>query len=121
MSRTINITVDRGIIRVRYTGDVEYAATTEMLKQVGKLAAEKQVGRLLIDVRDANYLDYHVGTLRHAEEGPSLGIDHSFRIAFLGAPANPMLGYIEAVSVNRGYDVKTFVHEDQALAWLRGE
>jgi hypothetical protein len=30
-----------------------------------------------------------------------------------------MLKYIEAVSVNRGYWVKTFVDESEALAWLQ--
>jgi len=119
MPRDIHIALDAGIIRVTYRGDVEYEATTQMLREVGRIAAERHVERLLFDIRHANYRDYHIGALRHSEEGPSLGIDRGFRIAFLGAPEHTMLGYIEAVSVNRGYWVKAFTDEAQADAWLR--
>jgi len=119
MTRNIQITREAEFVRVTYRGDVEYSATTEMLRQVAVIAAEARCKLLLFDIRGANYRDYHLGTIRHAEEGPALGIDKTFRIAFLGASANPMLKYIEAVSVNRGYWVKTFVDESEALAWLQ--
>ena len=38
MNREIRITEDAGIIRVVYCGDVEYSATTEMLREVALLA-----------------------------------------------------------------------------------
>jgi len=91
-----------------------------MLSKVAAIAAQTQCKVLLFDIREANYRDYHLSTIRHAEEGPALGIDETFRIAFLGAAGNPMLKYIEAVSVNRGYWVKVFVGESEALAWLHG-
>jgi hypothetical protein len=119
MARDIQIAVDAGVIRVTYRGDVEYEATTQMLREVGRLAPQRQGDRLLFDIRQANYRDYHLGALRHSEEGPSLGIDHGFRIAFLGAPDHPLLGYLEAVSVNRGYWAKAFTDEAQAEGWLR--
>jgi hypothetical protein len=119
MKREIQITPQGGIIRVTYRGDVQYDATTEMLREVAAIAARTGSKLLLIDVREANYRDYHVGTIRHAEEGPALGIDKTFRIAFLGARGYPMLEYVEAVSVNRGYWLKAFVDESEALAWLR--
>ena len=115
----IRIAVENGIVRVTYRGDVEYEATTEMLRSVGRIAAERKIDSLLFDVREANYQFYHLGAVRHAEEGPSLGIGHAFRIAFLGAADNPMLGYVEAVTQNRGYWVKAFSTEPDALAWLR--
>jgi len=119
MGQNIEITKEAGFVRVTYRGDVEYSATTEMLSKVAAIAAKTQCKFLLFDIREANYRDYHLSTIRHAEEGPALGIDKTFRIAFLGASGNPMLKYIEAVSVNRGYWVKTFVDESEALAWLQ--
>jgi len=118
MAQNIQITKDTGFVRVTYRGDVEYSATTEMLGKVAAIAAQTHCKSLLFDIREANYRDYHLGTIRHAEEAPALGIDKTFRIAFLGAAGNPMLKYIEAVSVNRGYWVKAFVDEPEALAWL---
>ena len=120
MAKNIQITNETGFVRVTYRGDVEYSATTEMLRNVAVIAAEAQCKLLLFDIREASYRDYHLSTIRHAEEGPALGIDKTFRIAFLGAAGNPMLKYIEAVSVNRGYWVKVFVNESEALAWLHG-
>ena len=120
MAHDIQIVTEDGVIRVTYQGDVEYEATTEMLREVGKLASDRRIGMLLFDVRDANYRYYHLAAIRHAEEGPSLGIGHSLRIAFLGAADNPMLGYVEAVTLNRGYWVKAFSDEADAIAWLHG-
>jgi len=120
MTQDIQITMEEGLVRGTYRGIVEYGATTEMLRKVGQMAAERQVKLVLFDIRDADYSNYSVATLRHAEEGPALGIDKiTFRIAFLGAAGNPMLKYIEDVSVNRGYQVKSFTDEGAGLAWLR--
>jgi hypothetical protein len=119
MAENIQITKETGFVRVTYRGDVEYAATTEMLRKVAVIAAETQCEVLLFDIREANYRDYHLGTIRHAEEGPTLGIDRTFRIAFLGASSNPMLKYVEAVTVNRGYWAKAFTDESEAVLWLR--
>jgi len=115
----IRITEEAGIIRVVYRGKVEYGATTEMLRGVAQLASEKKIKELLFDISEADYRHYYAETLRHAEEGRSLGIDGTFRIAFLGAAENPMLRYIEDASVNRGFRVKAFIDEAEAKAWLR--
>ena len=120
VDRDIKITTEGELVRVTYRGHVEYEATTEMLRNVAKLAAERHSRLLLFDIREANYRDYHLGTVRHADEGPALGIDKSYRIAFLGAEGNPMLDYVAAVTSNRGYWSKAFTNEALALAWLRG-
>jgi hypothetical protein len=118
MRTEFSIAQDRGIIRVVYTGKPEASVTSDMLRQVGALAARTQSGLLLFDVRDADLSDAYIDAIRHAEEGESLGIRRSFRIAILGT-ADPVLGYIENVAVNRGYTAKTFTDADAAEAWLR--
>ena len=118
MASDFRIALDAGVVRAAYRGNLEYETATQMLQTVGRIAAEKQVRRLLFDIRAANYRDYHLGIIRHSEEAPGLGIDHSFRIAILGADDNPMLRYIEAVVVNRGFWAKVFVDATEAEAWL---
>jgi hypothetical protein len=120
MPPDIQITVEHGVIRVVYGGLVEYDVVTELLRQVGQIALETLSERLLFDIRTADYTRYYLGTIRHAEEGPALGIDRRFRIAFLGSKGNQMLKYIEDVAVNRGYQVKAFVVEQEAIVWLQG-
>jgi hypothetical protein len=118
MGQDIRITAEPGFVRITYRGDVQYDATTEMLREVAALVARTQTARLLFDLREANYRDYHLGTIRHVEEAAALGIERTFRIAIVGAAGNPMLQYIEAVAVNRGYWVKTFVEEAEAVGWV---
>src|SRR6185503_21381226 len=120
MKRDIQTSVENGIVRVVYRGLVEYSAATEMLRNVAGIAANAQCKLLLFDIREADYEHYHVDTIRHAEEAPQMGIDQTFRVAFLGVEGNPMLRYIENVSVNRGFLAKVFTDDSEALAWLRG-
>ena len=119
MATDIQILPEQGVIRVIYRGAVLYHQTVEMLRQVAGIAAGSARPLVLFDIRDADYENYQVNTIRHAEEGPALGIDNKFRIAFLAATDNSMLQFIENATVNRGFQTKVFTNETQALAWLR--
>jgi hypothetical protein len=114
----VRITTQAGVIRVVYRGKVEYDLTTKMLRDVVRLSAESNTCLVLIDIREADYRLYHLEAIRHAKEAPSLGIDSTFRIAFLGAENEEMLGYVENVAVNRGYRSRAFTDESKALAWV---
>jgi hypothetical protein len=105
MTMDIQITVEAGIIRVVYRGEVQFDATTDMLGKVGRIASENRCTRLLFDVREASDRDYHISAIRHAEHASALGIEQTFRIAVLGVQGDQMLPYID---------------EPEALAWLRG-
>ncbi len=115
----IAITERDGIIRVVYRGRVRYDAVNGLLRDVVRIAAETSTKRVVFDVRDADYGQYHVETIHHAQDARVLGLDATYRIAFLGAPDEPMLRYIENVSVNRGYQVRAFTDEGAADGWLR--
>jgi len=117
-STDIKITAEAGIVRVVYRGKVEFDLTTKMLRDVARIATQGNTRLVLIDIRDADYRLYHLESVKHAEQGRSLGIDSTFRIAFLGAEDEKMLGYVENVAVNRGYRSKAFTDESKALAWL---
>lgn len=117
----ITITTEPGIVRVVYRGKVEFDVTTEMLRNVAKVASESNASSLLFDIREADYKRYHLQAITHAEQGPSLGIPRTFRVAFLGAKGEEMLAFVENVTANRGYTVKAFTDESKALAWLRND
>jgi hypothetical protein len=111
--------MESGITRVVYRGDVNFDVTTEMIRKVGRTAMENRSSLLLFDIREAGEGEYHASAIKHTELAPSLGIDRSFRTAFLGREGDPRLGYIETVTVNRGFRTKTFTDEAAAVAWLR--
>jgi len=120
-STDIRITTEAGIIRVVYRGKVQFELTTKMLRDVASIASKEDARRLLIDIREADYKFYHFESLKHAYQAPSLGIDSTFRIAFLGAENEKMLGFVENVAVNRGYRSRAFTAESRALAWLESD
>ncbi|HEY6862890.1 MAG TPA: hypothetical protein VI319_03240 [Burkholderiales bacterium] len=115
----IAITEQDGIIRAVYRGRARYEAVSTLLRDVVRVAAEKQASRILFDLRAADYGHYHVEAVQHAQESHALGLNAGFRIAFLGSPGEPMLRYIETVSINRGYQVRAFTAESEAEGWLR--
>jgi len=119
MATDFQITVELGIIRVVYRGEVQFDRTTEMLRKVGRIALENQSAMLLIDAREAEDGEYHVSAIRHTEQAPALGIDQSFHIALLGREGDQRLQYAEDVMVNRGFQSKVFTDEAEAVAWLR--
>lgn len=121
MTTNIQITEEPGYTRVVYRGLIQYDLTTEMLRKVAQIASKSQRPLVLFDIRDADYRHYHANIIRHVQEGPSLGIDRSFRIAVLGSKSEPMLAFIEDAAVNRGYQTKAFTGESEALAWLLRE
>jgi len=115
----IQITAEPGIIRVVYRGKVEFDLTTQMLRDVARMASANNTSSLLFDIRDADYARYYLEAVKHTEQGPALGITPTFRVAFLGAKGEKMLDFVENVTANRGYRSKAFTDESEALAWLR--
>ncbi len=120
MATDIQITVERGITRVVYRGDVSFNVTTEMIRNVGRVAKENHSSLLLFDIREAGEAPYHANAIKHTELAPSLGVDRGYRMAFLGRDGDPRLEYIETVTINRGFRTKSFTDEAEAIAWLRG-
>ena len=121
MTADIKISLEEGHIRVIYRGKVDYGATDTMLREIGQLAAANKRDRLLFDIRNADTQGAYVDAIRHAEEADSLGVRKTFHIAVLGKPGDPMLQYVENVTINRGYRLKAFTDESEALRWLRKE
>jgi hypothetical protein len=52
------------------------------------------------------------------EEAKKLGIRHSHKRALVVGDKAPDFHFLEAVFVNRGYEVKMFANPDEAIDWL---
>jgi hypothetical protein len=120
MTAEIPVVMDQGFVRVLYRGDVDMARTAEMLRKAGRVAAENGTFLMLFDVREAGAGEYHVNAIRHTQQATSLGIDQRFSVAFLAREGDVRMSYVENVMSNRGFRVKVFVDEAQAVAWLTG-
>lgn len=120
MTPDIRISVEEDIVRLTYIGKQEYGFVSEKLREAGRVARDGKCERLLFDIRQTDISGSYADAIGHAEAGPALGIDRRYRIAFLGLRGDAMLKYVEDVSLNRGYQVRAFVDEGEAIAWLRG-
>lgn len=120
MDSDFRIAIEGGIIRVELRGLADYEFVRDMLIQVGELASSTQHDKLLFDLRQTDYRNAVVTTIRHVEEAEEVGLGPSFRVAVVGLAEDPMLQYVEDVSVNRGLQVRAFSDGQEAVNWLDG-
>ena len=112
--------VDDGVVHIVYTGDIVFEKTAVMMSKVVEIASENNTNLLFFDVREVGKGNYHTNAIQHTEKGPSMGIDHRFRISFFGREDDyERLRYIENVMVNRGFQAKIFFDKSEALDWLK--
>ena len=118
MDRSIEISIENGLVRATVKGDVEPDSPHAIEIAMG-VAAKAQIYHLLFDIRDARYTDYHAMTMQHARDVATSGISR-YRIAVVGHEGDPKLAFFENVANNRGVRLKTFTSTDAAATWLRG-
>lgn len=120
MDSDFRIAIEGGIIRVELFGIAHYDFIRDALTKVAEVAASTEHGKLLFDLRQSDYSDAAVTTIRHVEEAEEVGLGPKFRVALIGFADDPMLQYVEDVSVNRGLQLRAFSDEQEALDWLHG-
>ncbi len=117
MTSEYRISADQDFTRGVYTGKVAYETSTKMMRDLAKGGGNQ---KFLIDLRNAEPTYSHVTPIQHVEEASSLGLPTNNRTALLGAEKDrTILQYVENVAVNRGFLVKAFFDEDEAVKWLR--
>jgi SpoIIAA-like len=106
------------ILLVTVTGLVDRRAWETQLRASISEAVSHSCFRFLVDYRQA---DLQLGLI-DLYERPSYyeeaGMPHSARIAILFAPGTKDTEFVETVTSNRGYAVKTFADRDEAVDWL---
>jgi hypothetical protein len=116
MVRSISVAIENGVVKATVKGDIEPRRSPHAIDLAMGVASKAHIDRLLFDIRDARYKEYHVMAMRHAQQS---GI-HRFRIAVVGNEGDPKLAYFENVARNRGIRLKSFTSPEAASRWLRG-
>ena len=99
------------------------AITTQFALEFGKATVEfchqHGLNRQLYDVRQARNIDtvYHNYDFAHNEMA-ELGLIPANRAAILVDYTDRTHDFVQIASRNAGYNVKVFVDESQAVAWL---
>lgn len=110
-----------GVVWVRLDGVVLLPTATAAMKAAAEAARGHGTDRVVFDIREGTYPDYHVSTLESARLAADLGLNPALRIAILGLPGDPKLHFIEDVAGNRGFGAKAFTDEADALAWVNAK
>ena len=120
MTMEYRITSTDEFIRIECVGRTVFMTGREMLSEVAEISTRHKQKKLLFDLRGAEYNHAYADTIQHAEGVRDVGLEGGFRTALLGLEKDrTMLKYIEDVAVNRGFQVRAFVDEAQALEWIR--
>lgn len=97
--------------------------TTEFALEFGKATVdfshEHGLNRQLYDCRLVRNIDsvYHNYDFAY-KDMVNLGLEYDDRVAVLVDTADRSHDFVEIVIRNAGYNVKTFIDYDQAVAWL---
>ncbi len=83
-----------------------------------ELAAQHNLERFLVDVRNISTQTGTLGDVMVAKELPQTGLSVSSRIAILASPHDDQHDFIETTAQNRGVILRVFKKEDAAVAWL---
>lgn len=114
MTKNVILDEKNQLIQVRFTAESTVADWRAALKEVVKLSKEKEIYRVLVDVREQTSL---AGTFDLFDFASSLPNYVAF--AVLCELHSEEHRFIENVATNRGKMVKDFDSEQNAIEWLK--
>ena len=114
-----DIREEQGIIRCVFRGRLHLPTTDKAIADSAAAATAAGCKSVLFDFANADFSDYVFASLEHARVARSLGLDSTFRIAFVNPTERHIVEYIETVARNRGYNAKAFTGYPEAIAWLK--
>lgn len=120
MAGDFRVDLRNDVIVVSHIGRLEYVDTNKAIAAAADAAKTKGTRLVLVDLTRADVANYYSHTVRHAEVAPDLGLDSTYKLAFVGSPeAVDILEFIVRVMSNHGWQARCFFNVDEAVAWLQ--
>jgi hypothetical protein len=126
MSIDLEVTPEKGFLRVRVTGRVSLRDANDAFARMLVAVARQKAAKVLVDCRDVKGTMTTADRYQHASFGAEelskwtrMGESRGTRLAYVAKP--PSLDrrrFGETVAVNRGVNVKAFDNTEEALRWL---
>jgi hypothetical protein len=123
MSYDVRVIAIREFMKTDITGELDVAATREMLSQIMAACKRENITRILIDCREASTHSTVTDVWTLAKDLGSLGVSHENRIAVLNRPKDGFdrAAFLELCAANRGYHMRAFREFEGAFMWLVSE
>ena len=119
MEFEVSIQEERGILSGKIEGDLTGALAKKYFTQVGELASEKGLTRVLTDVRSARLLANELEMESLSSELSSLGLPPAYKRAIVLSEDVKAYKTWENYCFRNGYQrLKLFFDQDKAVDWL---
>ena len=91
-----------------------------VMRQAKLILEQHSCNLILYDLRDTKIVDGILATYDTGDQATRLGFDYRFKAAILYSQDKEKHAFVETVMVNRGYRVRAFTDESEAIGWLTG-
>lgn len=110
---------NEGYIVIKVTEVINSAVAEEISKAIKCTECNRGINRYLFDMREAQSIEALPNIYKFVSDLEAFGFTRSEKIALLYESDEIHHKFAETVAVNIGYQVKAFMSEKEALAWLR--
>jgi hypothetical protein len=104
---------------IKVTEVINSAVAEEISKAIKSTESNRELNKYLFDVREAQSIEALPNIYKFVSDLETFGFTRSEKIALLYTSDEMHYKFAETVAVNVGYQVKAFISEKKALAWLR--
>jgi hypothetical protein len=110
----------KDFVRTDVTGNIDLAASKQILKEIASVCTPDANHHVLIDYRKAHTRLTLTEVFQMASSLSEIGLGIHNRLAILAPPVVDFdrAGFFETVARNRGFQVRAFRDFEQAFDWL---
>lgn len=112
---------EKKLVMGKVDGYFDLSLVSEMAGKMAKLNQEKDCGKILTDLRDAEITNSTMEICRMPKAMSDAGLPRMCMIALLIREVKPDYRFLETVSMNHGQQVELFNDMGAAMAWLNGD
>jgi hypothetical protein len=124
MPYSVTFSEDTRIVRIKNSGQLSMNEIVAQTGEAARLSKDKGSKLLLTDFSAVAVNTSLVDIFQFPELYESLGMDRTFKIAVLISNIElntNELRFYENITLNRGWQVRIFLKEDEAELWLTGK
>ena len=123
MAFDIRVIPIREFMKTDLKGELDVAATRDVLSKIMAACKREKMSRILIDCREASTHSTLTDVWTLARDLGALGVTHENRVAIVNRPKDGFDrgAFLELCATNRGYQLRAFREFELAFSWLTSE
>ncbi len=108
-----------GYMVIKITEVMNSGVAEEISKAIKSIESYRELNKYVFDMREAQSIEALPNIYKFVSDLETFGFTRSEKIALLYTSDEMHHKFAESVAVNVGFQVKAFISEREALAWLR--